>query len=154
MSATITIGGRVVGPGHPVYVVAELSANHGGDFQRALELVEAAKQAGADAVKLQTYTPDTLTLDSDAEPFRVRGGTLWDGRTLHDLYREAQTPWEWQPKLKARADALGLDLFSSPFDASADGISFFCALARWSLRTSRRSSVTTRCTSSSSSRVG
>lgn len=119
MSPTLTIGGRVVGPGHPVYVVAELSANHGGDFERALALVEAAKQAGADAVKLQTYTPDTLTLDSDAEPFRVRGGTLWDGRTLHDLYREAQTPWEWQPRLKARADALGLDLFSSPFDDSS-----------------------------------
>jgi len=119
VSPTLTIGGRVVGPGHPVYVVAELSANHGGDFERALALVEAAKQAGADAVKLQTYTPDTLTLDSDAEPFRVRGGTLWDGRTLHDLYREAQTPWEWQPRLKARADALGLDLFSSPFDDSS-----------------------------------
>jgi pseudaminic acid synthase len=119
VSRTITIDGRPVGPGHPVYVVAELSANHGGDFQRALRLVEAAKEAGADAVKLQTYTADTLTLDSDAEPFRVRGGTLWDGRTLHDLYREAHTPWEWQPKLKARADELGLDLFSSPFDATA-----------------------------------
>jgi N-acetylneuraminate synthase len=82
-------------------------------------MVEAAKEAGADAVKLQTYTADTLTLDSDAEPFRVRGGTLWDGRTLHDLYREAHTPWDWQPKLKARADHLGIDLFSSPFDATA-----------------------------------
>jgi pseudaminic acid synthase len=119
VSKTITINGRPVGPGHPVYVVAELSANHGGDFQRALRLVEVAKEAGADAVKLQTYTADTLTLDSDAEPFRVRGGTLWDGRTLHDLYREAHTPWEWQPKLKVRADELGLDLFSSPFDATA-----------------------------------
>jgi pseudaminic acid synthase len=116
---TITINRRPVGPGHPVYIVAELSANHGGDFQRALRLVEVAKEAGADAVKLQTYTADTLTLDSDAEAFRVRGGTLWDGRTLHDLYREAHTPWEWQPKLKARADELGLDLFSSPFDANA-----------------------------------
>jgi pseudaminic acid synthase len=119
MSAAITIGGRRVGAGYPVYVVAEMSANHGGDYERARRLVEVAKEAGADAVKLQTYTAETLTLDSDAEPFRVSGGTLWDGRTLHDLYREAHMPWEWQPKLKARADELGLDLFSSPFDASA-----------------------------------
>jgi pseudaminic acid synthase len=102
-----------------VYVVAEMSANHGGDYERAVRLVEAAAEAGADAIKLQTYTADTLTLDSDAAPFRVSGGTLWDGRTLHDLYREAQTPWEWQPRLKARADELGLHLFSSPFDATA-----------------------------------
>jgi pseudaminic acid synthase len=119
VTAPIRIGRRLVGPGHPVYVVAELSANHGGDYERARQLVEAAKETGADAVKLQTYTAETLTLDSDAAPFRVGGGTLWDGRTLHDLYREAHTPWDWQPRLKARADELGLDLFSSPFDASA-----------------------------------
>lgn len=119
MSAVITIGGRRVGAGHAVYVVAEMSANHGGSYERALRLVDVAKEVGADAIKLQTYTADTLTLDSDAEVFRVGGGTLWDGRTLHDLYREAYTPWEWQPKLKARADEIGIDLFSSPFDATA-----------------------------------
>jgi pseudaminic acid synthase len=119
VSAVITIGGRRIGAGHAVYVVAEMSANHGGSYERALRLVDVAKEVGADAVKLQTYTADNMTLDSDAEAFRVSGGTLWDGRTLHDLYREAHTPWEWQPKLKARADALGLDLFSSPFDATA-----------------------------------
>jgi pseudaminic acid synthase len=119
MSPTLTINGRTIGPGRPMYVVAELSANHGGDFARALALVEAAHEAGADAVKLQTYTADTLTLDSDHPAFRVGGGTLWDGRRLYDLYAEAHTPWEWQPKLKARADELGIDLFSSPFDATA-----------------------------------
>jgi N-acetylneuraminate synthase len=119
VSAVITIGGRRVGAGQAVYVVAEMSANHGGSYERALRLVEVAKEVGADAVKLQTYTADTLTLDSDAEAFRVGGGTLWDGRTLHDLYREAHTPWEWQPRLKVRADQIGIDLFSSPFDATA-----------------------------------
>jgi pseudaminic acid synthase len=119
MSAVITIGGRRVGAGHAVYVVAEMSANHGGSYERALRLVNVAKEVGADAVKLQTYTADTLTLDSDGEAFRVGGGTLWDGRTLHDLYREAHTPWEWQPRLKVRADEIGIDLFSSPFDATA-----------------------------------
>jgi N-acetylneuraminate synthase len=115
----IEIGGKMIGPGKPVYVVAELSANHNQDFSRAVRIIEAAKQAGADAVKLQTYTPDTITLDSDKEYFRVGGGTIWDGRNLHELYGEAYTPWEWQPRLKRVADDIELDLFSTPFDASA-----------------------------------
>jgi N-acetylneuraminate synthase len=119
MSESLQIGRRTVGPGHSVYIIAELSANHNQDFDRALRIVHAAKEAGADAVKLQTYTPDTITIPSDRECFRIRGGTLWDGRTLHDLYGEAHTPWEWQPKLKAAANDLGLDLFSSAFDPSA-----------------------------------
>lgn len=113
------IAGRPIGPGHPVYIIAELSANHNQDFQRAVRLVHAAKEAGADAVKLQTYTADTLTIRCDRPEFRVGGGTLWDGRTLHDLYGEAHTPWDWQPRLKEVADELGLHLFSSPFDPTA-----------------------------------
>ena len=113
------IGSRRVGHGHPVFVVAELSANHGQNFEQAARIVEAASHAGADAVKLQTYTADTLTLDSHREYFRIAGGTLWDGRTLHDLYQEAYTPWEWQPKLKRLANDLGMQLFSTPFDATA-----------------------------------
>ena len=119
MPGVMTIGGRSVGRGSPTYVIAELSANHNQSFERAVEIVRAAKDAGADAVKLQTYTADTLTLRSDKECFRIGGGTLWDGRTLHDLYREAFTPWEWQPKLKQVADDLGLQLFSSAFDDTA-----------------------------------
>ena len=118
MSPFIEINGRRIGPGEPVYIIAELSANHGQSFAHAVELVRAAKSCGADAVKLQTYTADTLTLDCDKEYFKIHG-TLWDGRTLHDLYREAFTPWEWQPKLKKIAESLGLALFSSPFDDSA-----------------------------------
>jgi N-acetylneuraminate synthase len=113
------IGQRSIGPGHPVYIVAEISANHHQDFNQAVNIIQAAKDAGADAVKLQTYTPDTITIRSDREEFRIGGGTLWDGRTLYELYGEAYTPWEWQPKLKQIADDLGLDLFSSAFDPSA-----------------------------------
>ena len=113
------IAGRQIGDGAPVYVIAELSANHNQRFDDALAIVRAAKQAGADAVKLQTYTADTLTLDSDKEYFRIGKGTIWEGRTLHELYREAFTPWEWQPKLKAAAEELGLHCFSSPFDDTA-----------------------------------
>jgi len=115
----IEINGRQIGLGHPIYIVAELSANHNQNFDQAVQLIHAAKSAGADAIKLQTYTPDTLTIRSDKEYFRVGGGTLWDGRTLYDLYGEAYTPWEWQPKLKAIANDLGLDLFSTAFDATA-----------------------------------
>lgn len=118
MSMCIEINGRRIGPESPVYVVAELSANHGQDYDQALELVHAAKACGADAVKLQTYTPDTLTLDCNNEWFRIRG-TVWEGRKLYELYQEASTPWEWQPKLKKAADAIGIELFSTPFDASA-----------------------------------
>lgn len=115
----ITIAGRRVGSGSAAYVIAEISANHNQSFDQAVRIVYAAKEAGADAVKLQTYTADTITLRSDKECFRIAGGTLWDGRILHDLYQEACTPWEWQPKLKAIADELGIHLFSSAFDDSA-----------------------------------
>jgi len=116
---TLDICGREIGDGQPVYVVAELSANHNQNFEQAVELVEAAAAAGADAVKMQTYTPDTMTLDCDSEIFRVGEGTLWAGRSLYDLYREAQTPWKWQPKLMDRARGLGMAFFSTPFDQSA-----------------------------------
>ncbi len=115
----MTIAGRRIGPGCPIYLIAELSANHNQKFEQAVRIIHAAKDAGADAVKLQTYTADTITLRSDKECFRIAGGTLWDGRILHDLYQEAFTPWEWQPKLKEIADQLGMHLFSSAFDDSA-----------------------------------
>jgi len=118
-STEIMIAGRRVGPGCGTYVVAELSANHNQSFDQAVRILRAAKDAGADAVKLQTYTADTITLRSDKECFQITGGTLWDGRTLHDLYQEAFTPWEWQPKLKEIAGELGMHLFSSAFDDSA-----------------------------------
>ncbi len=113
------IDGRAIGDGQPVYIIAEVSANHGGSFETAKEMIRGARDAGADAVKLQTYTADTMTLETDAEHFVIRQGTIWDGRTLHDLYQEAYTPWEWQPELKRLADSLGISLFSTPFDASA-----------------------------------
>ena len=115
---SITINGRAVGPGHPTYMVAEMSANHGQNFDQAVAIIAAAKTAGADAVKLQTYTPDTLTIDCHNEFFRIKG-TLWEGRNLYELYGEAYTPWEWQPKLKQIADELGIELFSTPFDPTA-----------------------------------
>jgi pseudaminic acid synthase len=114
-----TIGDRQIGSGQPVYVVAELSANHNQDFERAVRLIQACKESGADAVKVQTYTPDTITIRSDRQHFQIRGGTLWDGRTLHELYGEACMPWDWQPQLKRVADDLGLDFFSSAFDPTA-----------------------------------
>jgi N-acetylneuraminate synthase len=121
MTATTAfgIGDRQIGSAQPVYVVAELSANHGRDFDQAVLLIRAARESGADAVKVQTYTPDTITIRSDRECFQIRGGTIWDGRTLHELYGEAYTPWDWQPKLKQVADDLGLDFFSSAFDPTA-----------------------------------
>jgi N-acetylneuraminate synthase len=117
--ADFSISGRRIGPGHPVYVIAELSANHRQDRALASELVHAAHEAGADAVKLQTYTPDTITIDSDAPSFRPGSSSLWAGTTLHQLYGEAYTPWEWQPSLKALAEDLGMACFSSPFDPTA-----------------------------------
>jgi pseudaminic acid synthase len=119
MTREISVNGKRIGTGHPVYVIAELSANHNQDFDQAVKIIHAAKEAGADAVKLQTYTADTITINSDREYFRVGGGTLWDDKTLHELYSEAFTPWDWQPKLKKIANNLGLDLFSSPFDETA-----------------------------------
>jgi pseudaminic acid synthase len=112
------INGRSIGPGFPTYIVAEMSANHNQDYEEAVRLVVAAKEAGANAVKLQTYTADTITIDCRNEYFQIKG-TIWDGRNLHDLYREAYTPWEWQPRLKAVADELDIDFFSSPFDPTA-----------------------------------
>jgi N-acetylneuraminate synthase len=105
--------------GRPAYIIAEVSANHNRDYDQAVRILHAAKDAGADAVKLQTYTPDTITMASEREEFRVSGGTLWDGRTLHDLYAEAFMPWEWQPRLKKLAGDLGMDCFSSAFDSTA-----------------------------------
>jgi len=116
---SLQINQRIVGAGQPVYVIAEISANHNHEFEQAAKIVRAAADAGADAVKLQTYTADTITLRSDQECFVVKGGTLWDGKTLHNLYGEAFMPWEWQPKLKVIANELGMDLFSSAFDETA-----------------------------------
>ena len=110
---------RVIGPGQPVYIVAELSGNHGGHIERALAMVRAAGEAGADAIKLQTYTADTLTIDSSKPQFRIEGGTPWDGQTLYELYGQAYTPWEWHAELKAAAEECGLDFFSTPFDPTA-----------------------------------
>jgi len=114
----ITIANRRIAPDAPPYVIAELSANHNGKLETALKIVEAAKAAGADAVKLQTYRPDTITMDCDNEDFRIRGG-LWDGRTLYELYQEAHMPWDWHRPLFDHARKLGITIFSSPFDSTA-----------------------------------
>lgn len=118
MNQHIDINGRLIGPGEPVYIIAEMSANHNRDFDKAVKIIEAAKEAGADAVKLQTYTPDTITIDCDNDYFRIKG-TIWDGRTLYDLYEDAYMPWEWQPRLKEVAETIDMDLFSTPFDSTA-----------------------------------
>jgi pseudaminic acid synthase len=114
----VVVGDRAIGTGCPAYIIAELSANHGQDYDQAVRIVEAAARAGADAVKLQTYTPDTMTIDSDRPEFII-SGTMWDGRRLYELYEEAYTPWEWQPRLKRAAESLGLHFFSTPFDATS-----------------------------------
>jgi len=119
MHSFINIHRRRIGTGYPVYVIAELSANHGQSYERAVELIHQARLAGADAIKIQTYTPDTITIDCDNEYFQINGGTCWDGQVLYRLYEEAATPWAWQPGLKAVANDRGMDLFSSPFDNSA-----------------------------------
>ncbi len=119
MRREIEIAGRKIGEGHPALLVAEMSANHNMDYARAVEIIHQAKAAGADAVKIQTYTADTITIDSDKPWFQITQGTLWDGTTLHRLYEKAYTPWEWQPKLKEEAEKAGLLFFSAPFDHSA-----------------------------------
>lgn len=113
------IANRTIGTAGPVFIIAEISANHNQDFDIAVKTIQAIKKAGADAVKLQTYTPDTITINCDNEYFRIKHGTLWDGKTLYELYKEAYTPWEWQPRLKKIAEDSGLICFSSPFDNSA-----------------------------------
>ena len=112
------IDGRAIGETYPPYVIAELSANHNGRIENAYAIIEAAKRAGADAVKLQTYRPDTITLDCDREEFHIHGG-LWDGRTLYELYEEAHMPWAWHKPLFDYAHQLGITIFSSPFDTTA-----------------------------------
>lgn len=114
----LTIDGREIGPSRPPYVIAELSANHNGSIETALKIIGEAKRAGADAVKLQTYRPDTITLDVDRPEFRITGG-LWDGKSLYQLYEEAHTPWDWHKTLFEHARKLGITIFSSPFDPTA-----------------------------------
>jgi len=115
----IEINGRRIGSGYSTYIVAEMSANHDQDFDRAVNIIREAKKAGADAVKLQTYTPDTITIDCENELFQIPEGNTWEKQTLHELYKKAYTPWEWQPRLKKIADEIGIDLFSTPFDSTA-----------------------------------
>ncbi len=114
----MNINGREIGNGLPCYIIAEMSANHGGSFEKALAIVRVAKEAGADAIKLQTYTPDTMTIDCDNEYFRL-DHPLWKDKTLYQLYQKAQTPWEWHKPLKKEAERLGLHFFSTPFDETA-----------------------------------
>ncbi len=115
---TLTIQGRKVGEGYPAYIIAEMSANHAGSLDNAKNIIRSAKDAGADCVKIQTYTADTLTIDCDNEHFTIRDG-LWAGETLYSLYDKAYTPWEWQAELKEETEKVGLDFFSTPFDNTA-----------------------------------
>lgn len=119
MNKVMTIEERQIGQRFPTFIIAEMSANHLMNYDNAVEIMKAAKEAGADAIKIQTYTPDTITLDCDKEDFQITQDTIWDGTTLHKLYQDAYTPWEWQPKLQQVANDLGLIFFSSPFDFTA-----------------------------------
>lgn len=118
MNKAINIGKRTISTDGPTYIVAEMSGNHNMDYDRAKAIILAAAEAGVDAIKIQTYTADTITIDCDSELFQTHKG-LWEGMTLHELYKKAYTPWEWQAGLKEYAESLGLDFFSSPFDLSA-----------------------------------
>lgn len=118
MSKTLTIDGRVIGEGFAPYIIAEMSANHNGDINKGFRIIEEAKKAGADAVKIQTYRPDTITLDSNLPDFMITDG-LWAGRNLYELYEWAHTPWEWHKPLFEHARKLGITIFSSPFDTTA-----------------------------------
>ena len=118
MSSAIKIRNRIIGEGHPTYMIAEMSANHAGSKQHALEIIHAAKESGADCIKIQTYTADTLTIDCHNQYFAITDGT-WKGENLYSLYQKAYTPWEWQAELKEEAEKLGLDFFSTPFDNSS-----------------------------------
>jgi len=118
MKKFITIDDRKIGPDYPPYIIAELSANHNGDINRAYQIMEEAKKAGADAIKLQTYTHETITIDCDTEDFQIHGG-LWDGQSLYELYKGAHMPWEWHKPLFEKAKELDITIFSSPFDFTA-----------------------------------
>lgn len=118
MRDKIKVGNRVIGEDEPCYIIAEMSANHAGSLERAIEIIHAAKDSGADCVKLQTYTPDTMTMDSDKDYFKIKEGT-WEGENLYKLYKKAYTPWEWQKWLKEEIEKLGLDFLSTPFDKSS-----------------------------------
>lgn len=119
MNKSFKIGNYEINKDSGVMIVAELSANHNQDYNRAVEIIHAAHEAGADAVKLQTYTADTITIDCDSPYFQISQGTIWDGTTLYKLYQQAYTPWEWQPKLMEEANKLGMECFSSPFDLTS-----------------------------------
>src|SRR3989338_7321521 len=113
------IGDKIIGKGHPVFIIAEMSGNHNQDIKRAFKIIDAATGSGADAVKIQTYTPDTITIDADTAPFVVKKNKAWKGKTLYQLYGEAYTPWQWQSKLKKYAEKKGLIFFSTPFDPTS-----------------------------------
>lgn len=118
MSQNFSIGNRMIGEGNPTYIIAEMSANHAGSIDRAKEIIHAVKESGADCIKIQTYTPDTITIDCHNEYFQIEKGT-WEGENLYSLYGKAYTPWDWQPALKEEADKIGLDFLSTPFDKTA-----------------------------------
>ena len=116
--SNIQIKNRMIGDGHPAYIIAEMSANHSGSIERAKEIIREAKKCGADCVKIQTYTPDTLTIDCHNQYFHIDNGT-WEGENLYNLYGKAFTPWEWHKELKEEADRVGIDFFSTPFDTTS-----------------------------------